>query len=140
MSWMVMIAMTALFLHGSAIEQVATTIESRSYTLRIDLHEPETKGASMQAPTLERRGWHHHNPAGPVVLRAGERVEVTGVFNYAERGLFVELSGDGGGSDDSGRPRLRVRVMVETPGDNPSGQAAEALELIGRVLDLGATP
>jgi len=129
-------------LHPSALDVIAKEYESRVFTLLVDLHEPASRADSMQAPTLERKGWHHHNPSGPIALRAGSRVEVTGVFNYAERGLFLELAREGAGPGRQAiaeRTRLRIRIMVETPGTDPEGQTAEAMEMIRKVVaDPGA--
>lgn len=130
-------------LDAEALARVAARIESKVVALKVDLHQPDLRAESMQAPTLERKGWHHDNPSGPVALSAGSRVEVTAVFNYSERGLFLELARDEGSparSSPAARPRIRVRVMVETPNTDPEGQRAEALELIGRVIDLPPEP
>lgn len=129
----------ALSLDASALGQIAPLIEGRSFRLKVTLHEPETAGESMQAPTLEKKGWHHHNPAGPVALKAGDEVEVTAVFNYSERGLFLELAKAQPGPERepiTARPRIRVRIMVETMPSDPPGQVREATDLIGKVLDL----
>ncbi len=132
----------AMALHPSALDEIAKEHESKVFTLLVDLHEPASRADSMQAPTLERKGWHHHNPSGPIALRAGSRVEVTGVFNYAERGLFLELAREGAGPGRQAiaeRTRLRIRIMVETPGTDPEGQTAEAMEMIRKVVaDPGA--
>ena len=124
-------------LHRNALDEVAAVLEAKVFRLKSDLHTPDLTGESMQVPTFEGRGWHHHNPSGAVVLKAGSRVEVTGVFNYAERGFFLELAGEeaGSGDDIAVRPRARIRFMVESPGANPEAQRTEALSLVARVLD-----
>ncbi len=125
-------------LHRDALAPIVTQFTSGLYTLQVDLHEPDLKGDSMQAPTLEMAGWHHHNPAGAVAIAKGSRVEVTGVFNYAERGLFMELSKDSaeGGEPAEDRPRIRIRIMVEAEAGEPEKQRAEALALIHKVLSV----
>ena len=133
----------AMALHPSALEEIAKEHESRVFTLLVDLHEPAWKADSMQTPTLERRGWHHHNPTGPIALRAGSRVEVTGIFNYAERGLFLELAREAAGMGKQAiteRARLRIRIMVETPGTDPQAQQAEAIEMIHKVIAEAGAP
>ena len=130
-------------LHAEALARVAARIEAQIVTLAVDLHEPDLRAETMQSPTLERKGWHHDNPTGPVALRAGSRVEVTGVFNYSERGLFLELAreeADPARSSPAARPRIRIRIMVETPNTDPEGQRAEALGLIARVIGLPPEP
>jgi len=129
----------ATALHRTALDQVAGATESRAFTLKVDLREPGTRGESAQAPALERGGWHHHNPQGPILIGAGSRVEVTGVYNYSERGFFLEVAADpdfSGETPLTSRKRMRFRVMVDTPATNPSGQAAEAFEFLGKVFVL----
>ena len=136
-------ASLASAMEKSALDQIAGAWGGKLFTLRVDLHEPDPSGDNMQAPTLERKGWHHHNPTGPVALKAGTRVEVTGVFNYAERGLFLELAREdpeAGMEGIASRPRCRIRIMVETPPADADGQAREAAELIGKVLEGYASP
>ena len=139
-----MVAATLLFadrpvaLHHDALDAIASLLEAKVFQLKTDIHVPDLQGDSMQVPTLESRGWHHHNPSGAIALKAGTRVEVTGVFNYAERGLILELSReDPGGSKQpiTARPRSRIRIMLETPGTDPDGQRAEAASLIAKVLE-----
>jgi hypothetical protein len=124
-------------LDRGALQRIATQYTSGLYTLMVGLHEPDMRAESMQTPTLELAGWHHHNPAGVTVLAPGSRVEVTGVFNYGERGLFLELSKDlADAASDTGadRPRIRIRLMVAADAADPAGQQAQALALIQRVL------
>src|SRR5262245_13970349 len=107
------------------LRPIATQFTSGLYVLQVDLHEPDMRAESMQTPTLELAGWHHHNPAGATLLSAGTRVEVTGVFNYGDRGLFLELSKDlaEGSFDAPGdRPRVRVRIMVQAESSDPDKQ------------------
>ena len=133
----------ATALERTVLEDLASSYETRIFELRVNLHEPNARGRSMQAPTLNADGWYHHNPSGPVSLRAGSRVEVTGVFNYSERGFFLELAAertDGGLGPDNGRPRIRVRFMVESLPAEIEEQTEQALELLEKVLRAPAIP
>ena len=126
-------------LHRDALEAIARMLEAKVFLLKTDIHVPDLSGETMMVPTLEGRGWHHHNPAGAVTLQAGTRVEVTGVFNYAERGFFLELAREDTNvprQPITARPRARIRIMVETPGTDPEAQRAEAATLIAKVLDI----
>ncbi|HET9480943.1 MAG TPA: hypothetical protein VFP98_04235 [Candidatus Polarisedimenticolia bacterium] len=136
-------AIPVLALHTTALDRVHSDTKGRHFMLKIALREPIQFGETMQAPMLDRRGWHHQNSSGAIVLQAGSSVEVSGVFNYAERGFFLELAQAGGEASDqpvAQRARLRVRVMVEAGVDEPDRQAAQALELIGKVLESQGLP
>lgn len=130
-------------LDSSSLEQIASAYASKVCLLKVDLHEPDTSGEGMLLPTLEKKGWHNHNPSGPIVLSAGTRVEVTGVFNYSDRGLFLELARESSAQDlqsIASRPRCRIRIMVEALPADPAGQVQEAAALIGKVLEAAANP
>ena len=134
---------TVLCLDNAALEQITATWDGQVCRLKVDLHEPDTGGDTMQAPTLEKKGWHHHNPTGPIVLKAGTRVTVIGIFNYAERGFFLELAKEQEGLESepvASRPRSRIRIMVETPGTDSAGQAQEAGVMISKVLETIPNP
>lgn len=130
-------------LHTTALEQVAAVYESNSYILRVSLKEPDLTDNNIQVVTLNKKGWYHVNPSGAVVLPAGSRVQVAGVFNYAERGLFIEIvldSAERTGQPINTRPRARIRFLVEAKGDEPDEQAAEAVKLIDKVLKAPSAP
>src|SRR4030095_7063737 len=117
-------------LHREALDELATSLEAKVFRLKIDIHVPDLAGESMQVPTLEGRGWHHNNPAGAVALKAGTNVEVTGVYNYAERGFLLELATEDTSIPKkpiTARPRSRIRIMVQAPGTVPDAQRAEAV-------------
>jgi len=120
-------------LHRQAVEQIATSFSGRAIVLKVDLPGPAWGGEGMSAPMLNAKGWH---VAGPAVLTSGSTAEVTGVFNYAERGLFLEIAADPqrGAATIVDRPRVRVRLMIEAPGTDPAAQAAEAVRLIEKLL------
>jgi len=127
-------------LQRSAIEQIASLYSGRLVVLRSDLRAPSSGGEGMQAPMYDVKGWHF--AAGSAVLRSGEQAEVTGIFNYAELGLFLELAApvDRGGPDALiDRPRARLRIMTEVPSADPSGQAAEALRLIEKLMSIASS-
>lgn len=130
-------------LRGSALDAIASRCTGKVFHLRTDLRGAAPHAESMQAPMFDRKGWHSMAESGDVVLGAGERVEVTGLFNYAERGFFVELAREATGATKPPvrqRPRLRFRVMIETPGDAPEAQAEEGLALLRRVLNIPEIP
>jgi hypothetical protein len=132
-------------LGNSALDRISAACQSKFFTLKVALHEPDTSSDTMQASTLEKNGWHHNNPNGPVAIDAGSRVEVTGVFNYSERGFFLELAREAAGmteGDIASRPRCRIRIVVEAAGSDQTAQTREALDLIGKVLSgvLDGTP
>jgi hypothetical protein len=130
-------------LDNAALGQIVSAWDGKVCRLKVDLHEPDPGGDSMQAPTLEKRGWHHNNPSGPIVLKAGTSVTVIGLFNYSERGFFVELAREQEGLDGgpaASRPRCRIRIMVETPGSDSAGQVQEAGAMLSKVLESIANP
>ena len=121
-------------LHRQAIEQIAASYTGRAVVLKRDLPAPIWNGEEMNAPMLNAKGWHHMS--GSSVLSAGSTAEVTGVFNYAERGFFLEIAAEPhrGAAAITERPRVRVRLMIESPATDPAAQAAEAARLIGTLL------
>ncbi|MGH9868219.1 MAG: hypothetical protein ACREAA_08660 [Candidatus Polarisedimenticolia bacterium] len=123
-----------LALHRRALEQIAASYTGRAVVLRVNLHAPIPNGEEMSAPMLNAKGWH--NASGLSVLSAGSTAEVTGVFNYAERGFFLEIAADPqrGAAAIIERPRVRVRLMIEAPANDPAAQSAEAIRLIGTIL------
>ena len=134
---MLIAAERSIALGPSALEEIAKSREGNVCRLLTDLHEPDTRSDTMQVPTLENAGWHHHNPSGPVVMRTGSRVRVTGIFNYSDRGLVLELTQEEpttGNREGSAQPRLRVRVLVEAPATDAGQQIAQATALIDKIL------
>lgn len=130
-------------LEKGVLEGLAAVYLGQVFELRANLHAPDPRGHSMQAPTLTSEGWYHHNLQGPVLLRAGSRVEVTGAFNYSERGFFLELAAErpeGARMSEADRPRLRVRFMVESPPAEIDEQREQAIELLDKVLGTTGAP
>jgi len=133
----------AAALERTALDQVAQRIEHNLFSLKVNLREPVIRGGVMQAPTLTPKGWIHVDNAASVVLAAGTTVEVTGVFDYADRGFFIELAQEPRGmfgEPITRRARIRIRFMVGAPIDDPGAQAQEAIALIARVLSLPSNP
>jgi len=131
----------ALAVHESVIRGIAAELEGRLVTLKMNMREPA--GAATHVPMFDEDGWHFWDPSGRIVLPAGERVEVTGVFNYSTRGFFLELARQAPGLAPvpiERRERIRFRLMVEALGESPGRQLEEAMELIGRIVDLSSRP
>ena len=127
----------ALALNPETLQDVATNYRDKVFMLKVSMREPVVVGDFIQAPMLDAKGWHFVNQSKEILLLSGSRVEVTGVFNYSERGFFVELATESTGffhRPVSERPRLRIRLMVETPPDNPNAQATEAAKLLEKLL------
>ncbi len=121
--------------HDTVLQGVAAGNVGRIFALKMNMREPES-GAN-NAPMFDKDGWHFWNPSGRIVLSEGERVEVTGAFNYATRGFFLELAREhtGFGSEPiQSRPRIRIRIMVEAEPDKPEDQAAQGAALLGGIL------
>lgn len=122
-------------IESEALRRLAPAFQSKAFTLRVDLHEPDPKSASIHAPTLGPEGWLHVNQEGPVLFHAGSLVEVTGIFNYAERGFFLEIAEvTRNGDSPASRKRLRIRFMIHPGVTGLEEQRAMAVELIEKVL------
>jgi hypothetical protein len=114
------------------VAQIATDFERKEFQLRVDLRQPPPGGS--QAPYLDERGWHASDPNLPILLPAGSAVEVAGVFNYADRGVFLEIARKERWGGAGAAPRIRVRFMAAAGPEKPEDQAAQIRRLIGRVL------
>jgi hypothetical protein len=114
------------------LDQIVATYEHHPFRLAVDLHVP--LGLGQPAPSLDGKGWHHNEPSRPVLLRAGEDVEVTAVFNYGDKGVFLEISRLEKEKGSDLPPHLRVRFIAEAPPEKPDVQATELGALIARVL------
>lgn len=127
-------ATTTFAVSRQALEQIAARYENHAVVVNGDLRAPAPGAEGMQAPMLDAKGWHFMS--GPVVLRLGTRAEITGVFNYAERGFVLEIASAAEHASEPllDRPRVRVRVMTDIPASDPSGQAAQAASLIERIV------
>lgn len=125
----------AFAVHESVLSGIVSGHSGRVFTLRMNMREPDTRSSS--APMFDKDGWHFWNPSGRIVLAEGERVEVTGVYNYSTRGFFFELAREDtafGGESIQARPRIRFRIMLEAESDKPEDQAVQSAALIGAIL------
>ena len=141
MSWRPQLSLAlaaALSVNGAAaavrevLDQIVATYEHHPFRLAVDLHVP--LGLGQPAPSLDLKGWHHNEPSRPVLLGAGEAVEVTAVFNYGDKGVFLEISRFEKEKGSDLPPHLRVRFIAEAPPEKPDVQATELVTLISRVL------
>jgi len=114
------------------LDKVVETYEHHEFRLAVDLHAPDPGGQA--APSLDAKGWHHNDAERPILLAAGEEVEVTAVLNYGDKAVFLEIA-----RKDSWRPvvertRLRVRFASDAPPEKPEDQMKDILFLISRTL------
>ncbi|MFQ5701558.1 MAG: hypothetical protein ACE5HU_06925 [Acidobacteriota bacterium] len=126
---------------SSLLQRIVVDYRSKVFTLKMDLREPYHP--VVHVPMFDAEGMHFYNPAGKIVLAKGTRVEITGVFNYSERGFFLELARESTGflqEDLNRRARMRIRFMVQATKDEPEEQAVQANELIAKILDLPILP
>jgi len=114
------------------LARVVEAYEGRLFRLAIDLHASEPGG--HPAPSLDEKGWRHNDTNRPIVLRAGDEVEVTGVYNYGEAGVFLEISRKEKWTGGPPRPRVRVRFTTSEPPDDPEKQISQIQGFIRRVL------
>jgi hypothetical protein len=88
---------------------------------------------------FDEAGWHFINQQSSIVLRSGSRVEITGFFNYSERGFFIELAEASLGffhEPLNRRRRTRIRIMVKALPDDPELQYGQGLHLMAGILDI----
>lgn len=124
-----------LAVQETVLQGIAAGHAGKIFTLKMNMREPES--AATSSPMLDKDGWHFWNPSGRIILSEGERVEVTGVFNYSTRGFFLELTREDtalGGEAIQSRPRIRIRVMVEAESDKPEDQAVQSAAALGGIL------
>lgn len=125
----------AAALDERVLQRLAGTYMSGVFALRVDVHEPNTRVDSMQSPTVESSGWRNHNPGGPVLFHSGSLVEVTGLFNYSDRGFFLEVAEvTEAGVPATDRKRVRIRFMIEPGITALDEQEKKSVELIEMVL------
>ena len=118
--------------HSEAVERIAAIYGDQVFRLLVNIHQPERGG--KPAPYLDLKGWHHRDIERPIVLAAGELVGVTGVFPYAERSVFLELSSLSAEEVFGVRPRTRVRIVAEAGPEEPELQEEEIRALIARMM------
>jgi hypothetical protein len=120
------------------LDRFVSEYQGGAFRLVADLHSPEPGG--QPAPFVDIKGWHHNDPNRPVVLRAGEEVEVTGVFNYGDKGVFLEIARRGMPAGEENPPHVRVRFVAEAPPEKPDVQVTEIEALVLKVLRPSAAP
>jgi hypothetical protein len=114
------------------LERIALAYEGRHFRLGVTLYEPAPGGQA--APSLDERGWRGNDPNRPAKLLAGDEVEVTGVFDYGEASVFLEISRKEKWTGGPARPRVRVRFTATAPPEDPEKQAAQLAALIRMAL------
>lgn len=126
-------------LHTTSLERIATEYMGRQFPLKTNLRQ--LSPGAINAPMYDDKGWHFVNHQGDLVLRSGARAEITGIFNYSERGFFVELAEPSQGffhEPLNRRRRMRVRIMVEAPIEDAELQYAQGLHLLAGILEIPA--
>ena len=126
-------------LHTTSLERIVAEYTGRQFPLKAHLRQP-AQGA-IHAPMFDDKGWHFVNHQGSLVLRSGSRVEITGIFNYSERGFFVELAEASLGffhEPLNRRRRMRIRIMVDAAVDDAELQYAQGLHLMAGILAIPA--
>lgn len=106
--------------------------EGRVFLLKVNLHQPEQGG--HPAPWIDERGWHRRDVQRPVILHGGELVQVTGVFAYGDRSIFLELTRWPFHPWGGDPVRARIRFQTESAPEEPGEQDEQISRLIARVL------
>lgn len=123
------------------LEGISEQYRGKIFLLEVDLHAPAP--GSLYAPMYDKNGWHFRDPSTPIVLERGRRVEITGAFNYSERGFFLEFAEESDGFFErpiERRARIRIRFMVESLPDAPDEQASQADDLVARLIQPVSVP
>ncbi len=118
---------------GALAERFRPFFEGRIYSLRMNLHKPEPGG--HPAPWMDVKGWHRRDTARPVILALGEGVQVTGVFDYGDRSVFIELTRWPSPPWNEEAVRMRIRMKAESGPDKPEKQDEEIRKLLALVLE-----
>lgn len=113
-------------------ERFRPFFEGRVYLLRMNLHKPEPGG--HPAPWMDAKGWHRRDVSRPVVLGAGERVQVTGIFDYGDRSVFVELTRWPVRPWNEDSVRTRIRLKAGAGPEKPEKQDEEIRLLLALLL------
>jgi len=106
--------------------------KGRIFRLLSNVHQPDPGG--RPAPYLDEKRWHYRDTNQPIIFEGGEQVEVTGIFPYGDRSLFLELARPAGPEMLGFRLRLRVRVSAAAGLDEPEIQIEELRGLIAKFL------
>ncbi len=114
-------------------ERFRPFFEGRVYRLKMNLHKPEPGG--HPAPWMDAKGWHRRDVARPVILAVGEKVQVTGVFDYGDRSVFIELTRWPSPPWNEEAVRTRTRMKAESGPEKPEKQDEEIRKLLALVLE-----
>lgn len=106
--------------------------EGLIYTAKVNFHQPQRGG--HPAPYIDERGWHARDIRRPLLIRAGEQVMVTGVYDYGDRSLFLELTRWPVQPWDDTPIRVRVRVKAEAGPEEPEEQDEQIRLLVALFL------
>jgi hypothetical protein len=113
-------------------ERFRPLFEGRVYRLKVNLHKPERGG--KPAPWLDLKGWHRRDIHRDIVLGTGEEVMVTGLFNYGDRSLFLELTRWPSPPWEGPPVRMRIRIQADAGPEEQEEQGDEVRRLIAMVL------
>jgi hypothetical protein len=132
-----LVAVAAAFTSSPAAERailddIVANYEHHTFVLAVDLHLPLPFG--QPAPSIDVKGWHHNETSRPIVLHAGDAVEVTAVLNYGDKGVFLEISSLQRTGGDELPPHVRVRFASDAPPEKADVQAKDLATLLGHVL------
>lgn len=123
---------------GALAARFRPFFEGRVYRLRVNLHKPEPGG--RPAPWMDAKGWHRRDTARPVILGAGERVQVTGVFDYGDRSIFIELTRWPSPPWDEEAVRTRIRLKADSGPEKADRQDQEIRRLLAQVIEESPLP
>ncbi len=114
------------------VERIAAVYKNQLFRLIVNVHQPQRGG--RPAPFLDEEGWHYRDLERPIILAAGDLVEVTEVFPYGDRSVFLELSRPSAEEIFGVRPRVRVRIVAEGGPEEPVLQEEQIRALIARMM------
>jgi hypothetical protein len=114
------------------LRRLTAIYQNQLFRLIVNVHQPERGG--RPAPYLDEKGWHYRDRERPIILAAGDLVEVTGVYGYGDRSIFLELSRPWDREVFGVRPRVRVRIEAEDGPEEPELQEEQIRGLIARMM------
>lgn len=114
------------------LRRIVAIYQNQLFRLIVNVHQPAIGG--RPAPYLDEKGWHYRDRERPIVLAAGDLVEVTGVFGYGDRSVFLELSRPWDREVFGVRPRVRLRIQAEDGPEEPELQEEQIRGLIARMM------
>jgi len=123
---------TARAVPRSTVDLFEQVYGGHIFRLLSSVHRPNPGG--KPAPYLDEKRWHYRDTDQPIVFEGGEQVEVTGVFPYGDRSLFLELARPAGPEMLGFRVRVRVRISAADGPDEPEKQIEQLRALIAKFL------